>query len=195
MKRTLMSSWQRYKPLTFEVKNYDREAAVLLGLTPIDDEPHVVLIKRAEGLSTHAGEVALPGGILDPSDYSLEAAALREAHEEVNLAPQYVEVFGPLSTFVSRWNVKVTPFVGFIPALPTLRPNPGEIDEVFTAPLSFFQRDNIQDYTRLNYEGRSFDVAEFQFGGRRVWGMTALILTDFVQQCFDYEVGPKEVVV
>jgi 8-oxo-dGTP pyrophosphatase MutT (NUDIX family) len=194
MKQSLLTSWQSYQPIRFDVSRYEKEAAVLLGLTPIDCEPHVILIKRASGLSTHAGEVAFPGGMLDDTDSSLRAAALREAHEEVNLAPDYVELFGPLSTFVSRWNVKVTPFVGYIPELPELTPNPGEIDEVFTVPISFFQRENISAYTRLHYESRSFDVAEFMFEDRRVWGMTALILTDFLHQCFGFDVKPREVI-
>src|SRR3990167_8573388 len=81
------------------------------GLVPIarSDEPEVVLTLRASGLSPHGGEVAFPGGRRDPEDADLIRTALREAQEEIGLAPGLVEVVGPLSTLVSRHGIQVTP--------------------------------------------------------------------------------------
>lgn len=127
---------QNYSPRAVALPQDAREAAVLMPLTR-SAHPELVLTLRARNLSTHGGEVAFPGGRRDPEDRNLIYTALREAHEEVGLAPSLVEVVGPLSQVVSRHGVKVTPYVGFVPAELEYRANADEIDSIFSVPLEF----------------------------------------------------------
>lgn len=183
---------QSYRSLPFDLSDFEREAAVMLCLFNRSDDIEVVLVKRAETLSTHAGEVALPGGIMDETDADLVEAALRETHEEIDLPRHHIEVVGELSAMVSRWSVKVTPIVGLVESMPKLTPNLGEVDLIFSVPLSHFRAHNITGHTAISYQGQRFKVPEFEYDGLRIWGMTALILTDFVIQCCDSDIKLSE---
>ena len=124
-----------------EVKFADRapaQAAVLLPLV-MHARPTLLLTQRTAHLSTHSGQIALPGGKVDATDTDAVDAALREAEEEIGLPPGLVEVVGPLSTLVSRHGIKVTPYVGLVPDFVEYRPNDGEIAAVFAVPLAFFR--------------------------------------------------------
>ncbi len=112
------------------------EAAVLMPFVD-QPEPELILTVRAQGLSTHAGQVAFPGGKRDPEDPDLKTTALRESHEEVGLPHHLVEVVGQLSPIPSRFGIKVTPFVGLVRPGFSLVPEPGEIDTIFHVPLNF----------------------------------------------------------
>lgn len=103
-----------YSPHLLEPEDRLPEAAVLMPITR-SESPELVLTLRAAGLSTHGGEVAFPGGRRDPEDRDLLHTALREAEEEVGLAPGMVEVVGPLSSLVSVHGIHVTPYVGLVP--------------------------------------------------------------------------------
>ncbi len=131
---------QSYSPRALAKQPHFREAAVLMALTR-SANPELLLTLRAQGLSTHGGEVAFPGGRRDPEDADLISTALREAQEEVGLSPGLVEVVGPLSEVVSRHAVKVTPYVGIVPDYVEYRANADEIDSVFSVPLDFFASD------------------------------------------------------
>lgn len=161
------------------------EAGVLVPVTCVDDTPEIILTLRSNNLSTHSGEVALPGGRRDPGDVDLAYTALREAHEEIGLLPDLVEVVGPLGTLVSRFGIKVTPFVGIVPDVFDLRPNEYEIQEVFRVPVSYFLEDNREMTHRIDYEGRSWYVPSYRYEGFRIWGLTALILVELMNVAFD----------
>lgn len=129
----------------------DRLASVLALLIE-SPEPAVLFTERAAGLSRHAGEVSLPGGLQDPEDGSLAATALRETHEEVGLDPGLPEMLGALPavhTFVSA--ILVTPFVGVVAQLPPLRSNDGEIARVMTAPIATLA--SVEQERELHREG------------------------------------------
>lgn len=167
------------------------EAAVLVPITR-SAEPQVVLTLRASGLSTHGGEVAFPGGRRDPEDESLVFTALREAHEEVGLAPGLVEVIGPLSTQISRHGIKVTPYVGFIPDYVEFQANRDEIAAVFSVPLEFFREDPREITHRIDYLGYSWYVPSYRYGGFKIWGLTAMMVVELVNLVYDAGIELRE---
>ncbi|MDH0749698.1 CoA pyrophosphatase [Pseudomonas sp. GD03842] len=160
------------------------EAAVLVPITR-SDEPELVLTLRASGLSTHGGEVAFPGGRRDPEDPDLVFTALREAQEEIGLAPGLVEIVGPLSPLISKHGIKVTPFVGVIPDFVEYTPNDGEIAAVFSVPLAFFREDAREHTHRIDYQGRSWYVPSYRFDEYKIWGLTAIMIVELVNVLYD----------
>ena len=161
------------------------EAGVLIPVTSVHERPEIILTVRSRRLSTHSGEVAFPGGRRDPGDVDLRYTALRETHEEIGLLPELVEVIGPMSSLVSRYGIKVTPFVGLVPDVFDLAPNSDEIETVFRVPVSFFLEDRREMTHRIDYQGRSWYVPSYRFDGHKIWGLTALMLVEFVNLAFD----------
>ena len=157
------------------------QAAVLLALTR-EADPQIILTKRAEHLKNHRGEVALPGGMIDDADESVFATALRESHEEIALHPSQVEILGHLDPMVTRFGVKVTPIVGLVSADVVLEPNPDELDSVFLVPLSFFLRDERLRTDRGTVNGHSVAVPCWEWEGYHIWGVTAIILVNFMNR-------------
>lgn len=164
------------------------EAAVLLPVTR-SPEPELVLTLRASGLSTHGGEVAFPGGRRDPEDPDLVFTALREAEEEIGLPPGLVEIVGPLSPLVSRYGIKVTPYVGIIPDFVEYRPNDDEIAAVFSVPLEFFRQDVREHTHRIDYEGRSWYVPSYRYGEYKIWGLTAIMIVELINVLYDAKIS------
>lgn len=155
-----------------------RSAAVLVGLVERGQGTQVILTRRTEGLSNHPGQVAFPGGRHDPADASLLDTALREALEEIALAPQHVRPLGyidPLPTFTG---FLVLPVVARIAAAHVSRPDPHEVAEVFEVPLRFLMDPASVAVERLQLAGRSRETWSFQFGGQRIWGATAAMLVN-----------------
>lgn len=154
-------------------------AAVLLALTDQPD-PEVILTLRAEHLSSHSGEVSLPGGRWEEGDPSLEFTALRETEEEIGVPPEAVRVLGPLWKRSTRWEVEVTPWVGIVSPDVPMTPNPGELDAIFRVPLSFFLADPRIRTDRITIDQRAIYLPAYQFDEYEIWGFTAGILTEFL---------------
>ena len=154
-------------------------AAVLLALTEQPD-PEVILTLRSEHLSTHSGEVSLPGGRWEPGDTSLEHTALRETEEEIGVSPDAVRVLGPLWLRNTRWQVPVTPWVGVVSPDVQLTPNPGELDAIFRVPLSYLLEDPRIRTDRITIDQRAIYLPAYQFEEYEIWGFTAGILTEFM---------------
>jgi 8-oxo-dGTP pyrophosphatase MutT (NUDIX family) len=158
-----------------------RAAAVLI---PITDriEPGVILTQRPTWLRSHAGQVAFPGGKVDEGDESHIAAALREAHEELNILPAQVEVIGVADTYFSGSGYSIAPVVGVIPPDLALQPNPEEVEDWFEVPLAFLldPANSIKKQAAWNGQQRSY--YDIQWGERRIWGVTAGIIANLMRR-------------
>lgn len=184
MQDDLVQRVRCYSPRQVEASGDLSEAAVLVPITR-SEEPELVLTLRASGLSTHGGEVAFPGGRRDPADPDLVHTALRESEEEIGLPPGLVEVIGPLSPVVSRYGIRVTPFVALIPDYVEYRPNDAEIASVFSVPLDFLRQDPRETTQRIDHQGCSWYVPCYRYGPYKIWGLTAIMVVELVNVLFD----------
>jgi 8-oxo-dGTP pyrophosphatase MutT (NUDIX family) len=155
------------------------EAAVLVGLVPRLDGWQVLLTRRTDALRHHAGQVSFPGGRIEPDDSDAVAAAIRETGEETGLAPSLIEPLGLLDPLCTITGFRVSPVVALIDPGYVAMPDPGEVDEVFEAPLAFLlDPANLGEF-EIEFDGRPRRVLEFVDRGeprRRIWGATASIL-------------------
>lgn len=151
----------------------------------------VVLTRRSSRLRSHAHQVAFPGGRLD-RDESPEAAALREAHEEVGLDPARVEIIGRLSTMQTVINpAPITPFVGVAAERPRLVPNPAEVERAFTVPLTELMDPEVYREELWTFpNGVEQPMQFFELIGDTVWGATARMLTELLDLIVDFKLGP-----
>ena len=161
-----------------------REAAVLLALTT-PGEPEVVLVKRAEHLHSHRGQVALPGGMWDPGDASLLDTAIRESEEEIGLPPDRVTLIARLPRRETRAGVPVTPYLATIPGDIELRPDPRELDAVFRVPLAHLLDPGNLVCDRFEIAGAWQELPCYRYQGYRIWGFTFQVLVHFLNAALD----------
>jgi 8-oxo-dGTP pyrophosphatase MutT (NUDIX family) len=158
-------------------------AAVLVPIFERTGEPHIVYIRRSDHVESHRGQVAFPGGRVDPIDATLLDAALREAHEEVGIPPGSVDVIGALPTMSTLTSgIIVSPFVGAIPASTAMKPSPDEVAEIFDVPLSALRDPHYRGEFEWRREGGS--VSRFPailYGGQTIWGLTLRITLNLIE--------------
>lgn len=158
-----------------------REAAALVLFYPQEDELWLPLTVRSSALPQHRGEVSLPGGAIDPEDDSPISAALRETHEEVGIPPEVITVWGVLTTiYIPPSNFHLSPVVGFTPTPPQLIPNPGEIETVFSVPLRLLMDTATIVVEEWTLHDMQVHVPFFAVQGYKVWGATAIILSELL---------------
>jgi 8-oxo-dGTP pyrophosphatase MutT (NUDIX family) len=167
-----------------------RPSAVLMAFFEEAGEARVILTKRPETMPSHQGEIAFPGGKLEPAvDGSLRDAALREAQEEVGLDPALVEIVAELDSLTTvAGRFMLTPFVGLLAARPELVPNPGEVVSVFDVGISELLDDAVYREERWDIPtefgpdgGTDRSIHFYELFGETVWGATARILTGFLE--------------
>jgi 8-oxo-dGTP pyrophosphatase MutT (NUDIX family) len=150
-----------------------RRAAVFIGLVERGDDFGVLLTLRPETMSEHAGQVAFPGGRIDPSDASPLAAALREAHEEVGVDPVRVRLLGQSDPYLTSTGYVVSPSVGVLPPDFVPQPEKYEVAEVFETPLSFLMHPGNHEQHEREFRGSLRAYYAMPHDGRYIWGATA----------------------
>ena len=159
----------------------EREAAVLIPIYNQDD-PTLIFTVRTETLPSHKGQISFPGGSIDASDPSPEAAALREAEEEIGLLRDDVRVLGELDTtptYVSGY--VIWPFVGWLAQKPVLRPNPAEVAAVLEVPIAALS-DDIRREPGFSHSGFTYPTEAWVWEDRVIWGVTARLLRLLLQR-------------
>lgn len=151
-------------------------AAVLIAITD-RPEPGVILTVRREHLRTHAGQIAFPGGRVDPGEDAV-AAALREAHEELGLAPDAVDIAGELETYRTVTLYIVSPVIGVVPPDMPLEPHEHEVADWFEAPLGHLLDTANQQRRSALFKGRERHYYEIMWHERRIWGATAAMIVN-----------------
>ena len=154
-----------------------KNAAVLIAITD-RPEPGVILVQRPDYMRNHPGQVAFPGGKIDPDDADAIAAALREAQEEVALDPVHVDIIGETDRYHSGSGYNIQPVLGVIPPDLPLIPCPEEVDDWFEAPLDFVLDPKNRTAHVGEWRGVQREYYEIPWQGRRIWGITAGILVN-----------------
>ncbi len=153
------------------------QAAVLV---PVTDraEPGVILTRRTDTLSRHAGQIAFPGGRVDPGDADAVAAALREAEEEIALPRGSVTVVGEADRYRTVTGFEVTPVIGVVPPDLVFTPAVAEVAEVFEVPLGFLLDSGNHTEASVEWQGRNRHFYEIHWDGHRIWGATAAMIVN-----------------
>ena len=153
-----------------------RAAGVLVPVIATQDGPCIILTKRSSALKHHPGQIAFPGGKVDDTDADAVAAALREAQEEIGLPPSNVEVLGALAGHETVTGFDVLPVLGRVRAEFSATPEPGEVDEVFSVPLSHVMDPANYSIQYRRWRGQRRYYFTVPYGPYYIWGATARIL-------------------
>jgi coenzyme A diphosphatase NUDT7 len=175
--------------------------AILLPLIQVANEVHILFEVRSHNLRRQPGEICFPGGRIDPQDKSEKDAALRETKEELGVSHEDISNVFPLDYLVSPFGMIVYTYVGFINSHESIKPNPSEVGDIFSAPLSYFLETKPQVYhvnfniepeenfpfdlipggQNYNWRARDMDEYFYIYEGKVIWGLTAKILSHFVE--------------
>jgi 8-oxo-dGTP pyrophosphatase MutT (NUDIX family) len=162
-------------------------AAVLIPLVEREKELTVLLTQRATQLRNHAGQISFPGGRIEADDASPQAAALREAREEIGLDERFVSVVGYLPDHVIISGFRVTPVVGFVQSGFELMLDSKEVQNTFEVPLSYvFEPSNHRvRRRRFGYGEAEVELCDIPYGERNIWGATAGMLLTLYRLCVE----------
>ena len=156
-------------------------AAVLVTIVH-GDQPGILLTKRTATLNKHAGQVAFPGGRIEPDDLSIEAAALREAFEEIGLPTDRPEILGRLPDYLTGTGFRISPVLALLDQPVVLRPSPDEVDAIFTLPLDVLLDPASPQRRRAEFRGRMREFWVWPHAQHYIWGATAAILVHLAQR-------------
>ncbi|RLQ91109.1 NUDIX hydrolase [Falsibacillus albus] len=175
--------------------------AILLPLVKKDGEYHILFEVRSHDMRRQPGEICFPGGRIEPGDRDARSAAIRETSEELGISTEEIVNVSPLDYMVSPFGTMIFPFAGMISKVESIKPNPSEVAEVFTVPVSFFQKSKPDVYDvhfriepdvdfpfdmiiggeNYNWQSRKMEEYFYYYEERVIWGLTARILAHFIE--------------
>lgn len=159
-----------------------RQGAVLLLLYRREDRLHFVLTRRRDDLAAHAGQISLPGGRREDGE-PLKKTALREAHEEIGVEPRAITILGRLATlYIAPSDFEVVPYVGWHQQTPSFVPQYSEVAEIIETPLQSILDERVRRQEVWERQGDAIFVPYFQIGAHKVWGATAMMLSEFAER-------------
>ena len=153
-------------------------AAVLMPIVQ-RDEPTVLFTRRTEHLSRHAGQVSFPGGRAQDDDRTLVDTALRETHEEIGVAADFISIAGFLDPYETGTGYAILPVVGLLRRGFAVVPEVNEVAEIFEVPLAFLLDPANREKRTGEWQGQRRDFYAFEYNGHYIWGATAAILVNF----------------
>ena len=161
-----------------------RKAAVLVPVVEHASGACVLLTERASGLRNHSGQIAFPGGRMDPDDASPIHTALREAEEEIGLPGAFVRPLGYLDPYLSSSNFFVLPVVALVAPGAPLAPNPQEVADIFEVPLAFLMDESNHELHARPWRGAIRQYYAMPFGRHYIWGVTAGIVRNLYERLY-----------
>ncbi|WP_425499185.1 CoA pyrophosphatase [Hoeflea poritis] len=161
-----------------------REAAVLVPLVDHGSHTDILLTQRTANLRTHSGQVAFPGGAIDPEDGSAEVAAMREAEEEIGLPRDFVEPVGRLPQYLTVSGFRITPVLAVVRENYPMQINRHEVEDAFEVPFSFLMDPSNHIRESRVWEGKERHFYTMPYGQRYIWGVTAGILRTLYERLY-----------
>lgn len=179
--------------------------AVLLPLIKKGDELHILFEVRSLQLRRQPGEICFPGGRIDLSDKDECHTAIRETSEELGIGPEKIKEISPLDYMISPFGTIIYPFVGFIQSPEEIKPNPDEVEKIFTVPLSYLKEVNPEIFQvsykvepeidfpfnqivggeKYNWQPRKMEEYFYYYENKVIWGLTARILKHFIEVVYN----------
>lgn len=162
------------------------DSAVMVILHLENDEWHVLFTKRSESLNAHAGQISFPGGRKDSTDLDFQSTARRETTEEIGIHDSHLDIVAELTPVCTLTGYRIFPYVCFIEQLPELTAELGEVEEIFSVPLSYLcETDNMREIKK-HFDGRDFTTFEFLWESHNIWGATAHMVADLSYRIRSY---------
>ena len=163
-----------------EIQSQSKQAGVLILLYPYQQEIYLVLTQRTNHVAHHKDQISLPGGHVEKQE-NPEHAALRETREELGVDLKEVQVLGPLTPlYIPPSEYCAHPYVAWINKKPFFHPSPQEVSEILEIPVSYFSDSKNVHEERWVVRGTAMDVPFYSFGNHKIWGATAMILSEFL---------------
>lgn len=153
-----------------------KDAAVLVAAVDEGDDARLIFTRRTATLRKHSGQIAFPGGAVDEDDHDVEAAAAREAEEEIGLDRRLIETVGRLPDYMALSGFRITPVLAVVQPGFSLTLNPVEVDDVFEVPLSFLMDPANHETGSGVWLGGERHYYRMPYEGRNIWGITAGIV-------------------
>lgn len=195
--------FEKLKERKLKINGYEnlKKFGVLVPLTCIDKEYHLIFQVRSDKISTQPGEISFPGGGREPGDKTIIETAIRETQEEFCLSKDEINVLAHLDTLITPYNLVIRPFVAEIANYDKIVPNEDEVKEVFTVPLRYFLENDPEEYfinikaeidpekkfpthwvnTDYNWRVGKYSVIFYQYENRIIWGFTAKIIENLIK--------------
>lgn len=197
---TIVTKLKSHTPKILGSEKFSKYA-VMLPLIKKEDGIHVLFEVRSLELRRQPGEICFPGGRIDEQDMDEKDAAIRETVEELGINKEQISNVNPLDYMISPFGMIIYPFVGYINSPQKIVPNPSEVGEIFTVPLSFFIHNKPEIYNiefraepdenfpfdlivggeNYNWRTRGIEEYFYHYQGKVIWGLTAKILSHFIE--------------